>query len=61
MRYHNYAIPNAKALKLMPASVRNDPIFNVPVEFTGGYRFVLNPNPDIVNKRTQIYTKFKSA
>ena len=61
MRYHNYAIPNAKALKLMPASVRNDPIFNVPVEFTGGYRFILNPNPDIVNKRTQIYTKFKSA
>ena len=30
MRYHNYAIPNAKALALMPASVRQDPIFNVP-------------------------------
>jgi len=45
----------------MPASIRKDPIFNVPVEFTGGYRFILNPNPDIVNKRTRIYTKFKAA
>ena len=61
MKYHNYAIPNAKALALMPASIRKDPIFNVPVEFTGGYRFILNPNPDIVNKRTRIYTKFKAA
>jgi putrescine transport system substrate-binding protein len=61
MNYHNYAIPNAKALALMPASLRNDPIFNVPTEFTSGYRFILNPTPDIVNKRTRIYTKFKAA
>ncbi len=61
MNYHNYAIPNPKALALMPASIRKDPLFNVPVEFTSGYRFVLNPNPDIVNKRTALYTKFKAA
>jgi len=61
MNYHNYAIPMAKGLALVPKALRSDPMFNVPVSYTNGYRFILNPTPDIVNKRTDIYTKFKAA
>ena len=61
MNYHSYPIPIAKALARMPKSMRGDPIFNVPTSYTNGYRFILNPTPDIVNKRTAIYTKFKAA
>jgi spermidine/putrescine-binding protein len=61
MNYHNYAIPMAKGLLLVPKAVRNDPMFNVPVSFTNGYKFILNPTPAIVNRRTDIYTKFKAA
>jgi len=61
MNYHNYAIPMAKGLALMPKALRSDPMFNVPVSYTNGYHFVLNPTPAIVNRRTDIYTKFKAA
>jgi spermidine/putrescine-binding protein len=61
MNYHNYAIPMAKGLALVPKALRSDPMFNVPVSFTNGYKFILNPTPDVVNKRTAIYTKFKAA
>ena len=36
-------------------------MFNVPTSYTNGYHFILNPTPDIVNKRTTVYTKFKAA
>ena len=61
MNYHSYAIPMAKGLALVPKATRSDPMFNVPVSYTNGYKFILNPTPDIVNKRTSIYTKFKAA
>ncbi len=61
MNYHSYAIPLPKALAMTPKAMRADPIFNVPKSYTDGYRFILNPTPDIVNKRTSIYTKFKAA
>ena len=61
MNYHNYAIPNAKALALTPKSLRTDPMFNVPVSYTDNYRFILNLTPDVVNKRTKVYTKFKAS
>jgi spermidine/putrescine-binding protein len=61
MLYHNYAIPMAKGLALVPKTLRSDPMFNVPTSYTNGYHFILNPTPDIVNQRTTVYTKFKAA
>jgi spermidine/putrescine-binding protein len=61
MTYHNYPIPIQAALDQTPAALRNDPLFNVPTNYTDRYRFVLNPSQEIVDARTQIYTEFQSA
>jgi spermidine/putrescine transport system substrate-binding protein len=61
MNYHSYAIPIPKAIEFTPKAMRADPMFSVPTSYTNGYRFILNPTPDIVNKRTAIYTKFKAS
>ena len=61
MNYHNYPIPIPAALEQMPKDLRDDPLFNVPQEFTQNYQYVLNVNPDVVNKRTRIYQEFKAA
>jgi spermidine/putrescine transport system substrate-binding protein len=61
MNYHNYPIPIPAALEQMPQDLRDDPLFNVPQEFTQNYQYVLNVNPDVVNKRTRIYQEFKAA
>jgi spermidine/putrescine transport system substrate-binding protein len=61
MNYHNYPIPIPTALQHMPASLRDDPLFNVPKSHTKNYRYILNVNPQVVNERTQIYTEFKAA
>jgi spermidine/putrescine transport system substrate-binding protein len=61
MNYHNYPIPIPTALEQMPASLKNDPLFNVPSKYTDNYRYILNVSPDVVNQRTQIYGEFKAA
>ena len=61
MNYHNYPIPIPAALDQMPASFKNDPMFNVPSSYTDGYEYILNPNPQLVNARTKIYQEFKAA
>ncbi|HSD02536.1 MAG TPA: spermidine/putrescine ABC transporter substrate-binding protein [Gaiellales bacterium] len=61
MNYHNYPIPIPAALDQMPASFKNDPMFNVPASYTDNYEYILNPNPQLVNARTKIYQEFKAA
>jgi spermidine/putrescine transport system substrate-binding protein len=61
MNYHNYPIPIPAALDQMPASFKNDPMFNVPSSYTDNYEYILNPNPQLVNARTKIYQEFKAA
>jgi spermidine/putrescine-binding protein len=61
MNYHNYPIPIPTALSQMPASLKNDPLFNVPAKYTNNYKYILNVSPSVVNQRTQIYGEFKAA
>lgn len=61
MNYHNYQIPIPEALAQMPASLRNDPLFNVPKTYTDNYKYILNVSPQVVQDRTAIYTEFKAA
>jgi spermidine/putrescine transport system substrate-binding protein len=61
MEYHNYPIPIQEALDQAPAELRNDPLFNVPTNYTDRYRFILNPSQEIVDARAQIYAAFRSA
>jgi spermidine/putrescine transport system substrate-binding protein len=61
MNYHNYPIPIATALAAMPASLKNDPLFNVPKKYSDNYKYILNVSPSVVNQRTQIYGEFKAA
>jgi spermidine/putrescine-binding protein len=61
MNYHNYPIPIPSALSQMPASLKNDPLFNVPAKYTDNYKYILNVSPSVVNQRTQIYGEFKAA
>jgi spermidine/putrescine transport system substrate-binding protein len=61
MNYHNYNIPIASALAQLPASLKNDPLFNVPKSYTDNYHYILNVSPQVVEDRTQIYSEFKAA
>jgi spermidine/putrescine transport system substrate-binding protein len=61
VEYHNYPVPIPKAMALLPASLRNDPLVNVPAELVNNYKFILNPSPAIVQARTKIYTEFKAG
>jgi spermidine/putrescine transport system substrate-binding protein len=61
MNYHNYAIPIPDALAQVPASLQNDPLFNVPASYTDNYKYILNVSPQVVQARTNIYTAFKAA
>ena len=61
MNYHNYPIPIPAALDQVPASLRDDPRFNVPKKYTDGYHYILNVSPAVVQARTQIYSEFKAA
>jgi spermidine/putrescine transport system substrate-binding protein len=61
MNYHNYKIPMPSALDQLPASLRNDPMFNVPKTYTDNYHYILNVSPQVVEARTQIYSEFKAA
>jgi spermidine/putrescine transport system substrate-binding protein len=61
MNYHNYKIPMPTALSQLPASLRNDPLFNVPKSYTDNYHYILNVSPQVVEARTQIYSEFKAA
>ena len=61
MNYHNYPIPIPAALDQMPASLKTDPLFNVPAKYTNNYKYILNVSPSVVNQRTQIYGEFKAA
>jgi spermidine/putrescine transport system substrate-binding protein len=61
MNYHNYPIPIPSALDQLPASLRNDPKFNVPKSYTDNYHYILNVSPQVVEARTQIYSEFKAA
>jgi spermidine/putrescine transport system substrate-binding protein len=61
MNYHNYQIPIPSALNQMPAELKNDQIFNVPKTYTDSYKYILNVNPEVVQKRTEITTEFQAA
>jgi spermidine/putrescine transport system substrate-binding protein len=61
MNYHNYKIPMPSALAQLSASLRNDPMFNVPKTYTDNYHYILNVSPQVVEARTQIYSEFKAA
>jgi spermidine/putrescine transport system substrate-binding protein len=61
MNYHNYKIPMPAALAQMPASLKDDPLFNVPKSYTNNYKYILNVSPAVVNTRTEIYGEFKAA
>ena len=61
MNYHNYPIPIPDALSQVPAALRDDPLFNVPAQYTDNYKYILNVSPQVVQARTKIYTEFKAA
>jgi spermidine/putrescine transport system substrate-binding protein len=61
MLYHNYKIPMPAALDQVPASLKDDPMFNVPKTYTDNYHYILNVSPQVVQARTGIYTEFKAA
>ena len=61
MNYHNYKIPMPSALAQLDASLRDDPMFNVPKTYTDNYHYILNVSPQVVEARTQIYSEFKAA
>ncbi len=61
MLYHNYKIPMPAALDQIPASLRDDPMFNVPKTYTDNYHYILNVSPQVVQARSGIYTEFKAA
>jgi spermidine/putrescine-binding protein len=61
MEYHNYNIPIASALSELPASLKNDPLFNVPKSYTDNYKYILNVSPAVVQGRTKIYTQFRAG
>jgi spermidine/putrescine transport system substrate-binding protein len=61
MNYHNYPIPIPSAVAQLPASLKNDPMFNVPKSYTDNYHYILNVSPHVVQQRTQIYTAFRAA
>jgi len=61
MNFHNYKIPMPSALAQLPASLRDDPMFNVPKTYTNNYHYILNVSPQVVEARTQIYSEFKAA
>src|SRR6516225_6640824 len=61
MNYHKYKIPMPSALDQLSASLRNDPMFNVPHSSTDNYHYILNVSPAVVEARTQIYSEFKAA
>jgi spermidine/putrescine transport system substrate-binding protein len=61
MNYHDYHIPIPSAVAQIPASLRNDPLFNVPASYTDNYKYILNVSPQVVQARTNIYTEFKAA
>ena len=61
MTYSGYPTPVPAAFKLIDPSLRNNPLFNVPHERIKDYQFILNPDPETVQAREQIYTEFKAA
>ena len=61
MNYHNYPIPIPDALSQVPAVLGDDPLFNVPAQYTDNYKYILNVSPQVVQDRTKIYTEFKAA
>jgi spermidine/putrescine transport system substrate-binding protein len=61
MEYHNYPIPMPDALAQLSADLRDDPLFNVPSQYTDNYKYILNVSPEVVQARTRIYTQFKAA
>jgi spermidine/putrescine transport system substrate-binding protein len=61
MNYHNYKIPIQSAIDQLPASLKDDPMFNVPKKYTDNYHYILNVSPQVVEARTQIYSEFKAA
>jgi spermidine/putrescine transport system substrate-binding protein len=61
MNYHNYKIPMPSALAQLSPALRDDPLFNVPKQFTNNYHYILNISPQVVEARTQIYSEFKAA
>jgi spermidine/putrescine transport system substrate-binding protein len=61
MEYHNYPIPIPDALSQLSPSLGDDPLFNVSAKYTDNYKYILNVSPQVVQKRTGIYTEFKAA
>ncbi len=61
MEYHNYPIPIPNALSELPTPLGNDPLFNVPKSYSDNYKYILNVSPEVVQKRTQIYTQFRAG
>lgn len=61
MEYHNYSMANADAIALLPADLKDDPLFNVPTSKTDNYQYILNVSPAVTQQRTKIYTEFKAA
>ncbi|MEA2558047.1 MAG: spermidine/putrescine transport system substrate-binding protein [Actinomycetota bacterium] len=61
MLYHNYPIPIPDALDQVPATLKEDPLFNVPASYTDNYKYILNVSPAVVQGRTAIYTAFKAG
>ena len=61
MEYHNYPIPMQAALDQLSPDLKDDALFNVPTSLTDNYEYSLNVSPEVVQKRTKIYTDFKAA
>jgi spermidine/putrescine transport system substrate-binding protein len=61
MDYHNYPIPIPDALDQLSPELGDDPLFNVPSQYTDNYKYILNVSPQVVQTRTRIYTEFKAA
>ena len=45
MNYHNYKIPMPSALAQLPASLRDDPMFNIYKTYTDNYHYILTSAP----------------
>jgi spermidine/putrescine transport system substrate-binding protein len=61
MVYNAYPIPIDAAVAKLPKNLSDNPMFNVPAKYTDNYKYILNPTPEIVQQRTEIYTEFKAA
>jgi spermidine/putrescine transport system substrate-binding protein len=61
MTYSGYPTPVPAAFDLLAPELQNNPAFNVDQDLIKDYQFILNPDPETVAAREEIYTEFKAG